>query len=193
MERIIIIGAGIGGVQTATTLATLGIESTLITNEEYPPYYRMRLVEIVTEGEPRTIAIHPYSWYEEKKIRLIKGNVISIDRATHTISLDDGSIIPYTRLVIATGANALSFPIKGLGNKAFVLRKMDDALFLCEKLKRSKVGSLTIIGGGLLGLESAVSIAEHYKVHVNVIESQEYILSKQIDRSSASFINKELE
>ena len=186
---VVIIGAGIAGVQAATTLSSLGKKTILITNEMYEPYYRMRLCEIVSGGEPLSIAIHPYSWYEDKGISLVYGNVVAIDKNKHILKLEDGNDISYSTLIVASGANAFSFPVKGAEGKIHVLRSMDDALSLRSKLP--KIKSLAIIGGGTLGIEAAWVIKDSLDISVNVIEGN-YILSKMIDKDSVKILKEHL-
>ena len=70
MDRIVIIGAGIGGVQAASSLADQYCV-TLINGEDETPYYRMRIEELLGSAGPESIAIHPDDWYCGKGIRLM--------------------------------------------------------------------------------------------------------------------------
>ena len=78
MDRIVIIGAGIGGVQAASSLADQYCV-TLINGEDETPYYRMRIEELLGSAGPESIAIHPDDWYCGKGIRLIHGRAVRIE------------------------------------------------------------------------------------------------------------------
>ena len=62
------------------------------------------------------IVINPRSWYDENGIRLIAGNrATAIDRDGRKVALADGSVIPYDKLLMATGSKPMAPPIPGLG------------------------------------------------------------------------------
>ena len=190
-KKVIIVGAGIAGVQAATSFSSKGIPCLLINGENYSPYYRMRLEEVVSGKDPESVQIHPISWYADKNIELIHGIVKSIDRSSSCVTLLDGSKYYYSSLILAVGSHAFSFSIPGADDITMTLRTMDDALLLRERLL--DCSSIAVIGGGLLGLEAATSIKEHFDVDVSVIENQSYILSRQIDSDSSAILRSELE
>ena len=189
MERSVVIGGGIAGVQAATVLSKER-KVALITNEPCLPYYRMRIEEIIQGKNTEELYIHPQSWYDERGIEIIHANAERIDTEKKNIVLSDGNTVPYDTAVIATGSEARSFPIPGRDKNIYVLRKASDAEKLREAL--SKADSFAVIGGGLLGLEIASSVAEHMKITVSVIETAPYILPRQLDEASASLLQAKL-
>ncbi len=188
--RIVIVGGGIAGVQAASSLAG-SWEVSLVLGEDFLPYYRMRIEEIIAGMAPESLYIHPAGWYEEKGIRLCHSKASSIDRDKHSVKLEDGSVLPYDKLILATGSNAFVFPLEGNRRTVFSLRSAADAIAIRKALDGA--GSFTVIGGGLLGLELAHSIAEGFSIIVNVIESAEHILPRQLDKDSALLLQKKLE
>ena len=184
--HVVIIGAGIAGVQAAQSLAG-EMRVTLINREPFVPYYRMRLEEVVTGGNPASIFMHPASWYEEKGIELIENEAVGIDEEGKAVRLSDSSQIEYDALVIATGSKANIFPISGVGRKYYPIRSLTDAFELRYALEKSS--NACIIGGGLLGLELACAIAGHKNIPVSVIETAPYILPKQLDEDSAALLS----
>ena len=188
--RIVIVGGGIAGVQAASSLAG-SREVSLVLGEDFLPYYRMRIEEIIAGTAPESLYIHPAGWYEEKGIRLCHSKASSIDRDKHSVKLEDGSVLPYDKLILATGSNAFVFPLEGNRRTVFSLRSAADAIVIRKALDGA--GSFTVIGGGLLGLELAHSIAAGFSIAVNVIESAEHILPRQLDKDSALLLQKKLE
>ena len=188
--RIVIVGGGIAGVQAASSLAG-SWEVSLVLGEDFLPYYRMRIEEIIAGTAPESLYIHPAGWYEEKGIRLCHSKASSIDRDKHSVKLEDGSVLPYDKLILATGSNAFVFPLEGNRRTVFSLRSAADAIAIRKALDGA--GSFTVIGGGLLGLELAHSIAAGFSIAVNVIESAEHILPRQLDKDSALLLQKKLE
>ena len=188
--RIVIVGGGIAGVQAASSLAG-SWEVSLVLGEDFLPYYRMRIEEIIAGMAPESLYIHPAGWYEEKGIRLCHSKASSIDRDKHSVKLEDGSVLPYDKLILATGSNAFVFPLEGNRRTVFSLRSAADAIAIRKALDGAE--SFTVIGGGLLGLELAHSIAAGFNITVNVIESAEHILPRQLDKDSALLLQKKLE
>ena len=185
-RRAVIIGGGIAGVQAATTIT--GMPVTLISDEPFLPYYRMRIEEIMTGKEPSSLFIHPDEWYKEKGIEYINGHAVLITDSA--VELEDGRKIPYSRLLIATGSQARRLDLPGGRKESFVLRTASDAIALREALK--KASSFAVIGGGLLGLEAACSAAEAFGMPVSVIETAPYILPRQLDEDSARILQEKL-
>ena len=181
-KKVVIIGAGIAGVQAASSLAG-SAEITLVNNEDFLPYYRMRIEEVLCGTDPQALFMHPLEWYEEKGIGIVSGNVSGIVPDKKEVRLSDGRFLGYDELVIATGSKANIFPLEGGRKEYYSLRAMKDALMLKEALSRAH--SLAVIGGGLLGLELAASVASHFTVSVSVVEVAPYILPRQLDEPSA--------
>ncbi len=188
--KIVVIGGGIAGVQAAASLADKW-EVSLVLGEDYLPYYRMRIEEIISGSSPESLYMHPAVWYEEKGIKLYRSPASSIDRENHSVALEDGTKLQYDKLIIATGSSAVVFPLEGERSKAvFSLRTADDAIAIKNALSDSS--TMAVIGGGLLGLELACSVAEHFHIPVSVIESSEYILPRQLDRASSMLLQGSL-
>ena len=184
-DRVVIIGAGIAGVRAAEMLSP-SFDVTLINNEPYLPYYRMRIEEVVSGSSPESLFMHPEKWYEDKGIRMVSGAVSRIDDEARTVHLSDGASLPFDSLVIATGSKANVFPLEGSRKEYLSLRTIEDAVRIREALASSS--SATIIGGGLLGLELASSIASHSGISVSVVETAPYILPRQLDGESAALL-----
>jgi NADH oxidase (H2O2-forming) len=83
------------------------------------------------------------------------GEVVSIEREAKTITLNDGQVIGYTRLILATGSLPIQPPIAGIGKRNVYLVKKD-ADYLCElSTAMDDARHILVIGGGFIGVEFA--------------------------------------
>jgi len=194
--RYVIIGNGVAGITAAEQIRALDQEGeiTLITDEPYPFYNRMRLIEYLT-GKiiDMDLFMKPDGWYEENRITLLTDiSVNDGDTSAQTLSLSDGSSLGYDRLLIATGGSSSSLPIPGASLEGvFTLRTIDDAKKI---LAYADGGSkrIVLIGGGVLGLEAGNSLrkAGH---SISVIEFFPRLLPRQMDIAGASILQEQLE
>jgi 3-phenylpropionate/trans-cinnamate dioxygenase ferredoxin reductase subunit len=106
--------------------------------------------------------------------------VTAIDRATQTVRLADGSALPYTGLVLATGATPRNLPLPG-GNAPGVLalRGRDDASAIAERMALciNQQQPVVVIGGGFIGLEVAAT-ARKKGLTVTVLEAAPRLLGR---------------
>ncbi|MFT0545745.1 NAD(P)/FAD-dependent oxidoreductase [Allopusillimonas ginsengisoli] len=161
-ERVIIVGAGQAGGWAACTLRDEGYSGSivLVGGEVHPPYERPPLSKEVLLGEsdPHTLTIVDEAKLNELNVVCRFGvEVVSINRAEHTITLSGGEKLPYDKLILCTGGRARQLTIDGIEHeRVHVLRTLDDALRLKAALTE-EVGRVLVIGGGWIGLEVAAS------------------------------------
>ena len=118
-------------------------------------------------------------WYREAGITLHLGDAaVSIDRAARTVTLRSGALLPYERLVLATGTRARRLPglPDGLDNVA-MLRAADEAHRLRARLAAAQ--QVTVLGGGFIGLEVAAT-AQALGKTVRVIEAAPRLLGRAV-------------
>ncbi|MBV9551310.1 MAG: FAD-dependent oxidoreductase, partial [Alphaproteobacteria bacterium] len=97
---------------------------TVIGAEPHPNYNRIMLSSVLAgEKTVDEIVINPRAWYDDNAVALLTGTPASaIAAAAKTVSLADGSVIPYDKLLLGTGSKPLAPPIPGLnlpGVRAF--------------------------------------------------------------------------
>jgi len=178
---VVIVGAGHAGGTVAALLRQYGFEGkiTLLGEEPIAPYQRPPLSKAWLKGEAdaESLALKPLSFYAEAGIELIlSAKVTEIHRAAHTVSLADGRVIPYSTLILATGARARSLDIPGVDLAGVLtLRSAADAEALKALLGPGK--RLAVIGGGYIGLEAAAS-ARALGADAVVIEREPRILAR---------------
>ena len=182
---IVIVGAGQAGVMTAEALRTGGFEGpiTLLGDEPHGPYHRPPLSKAWMAGEIEAaqLVMRAPEVLARKNITLRTGvSVKTIDRGAHTVILNDGSTLPYTGLVLATGGTPRALPLPG-GNAPGVLalRTRDDASAIADRLAAciEQQRPVVVIGGGFIGLEVAAT-ARKKGLAVTVLEAAPRLLGR---------------
>ncbi len=150
MSDFAIIGAGHAGIEAAFTLASAGHNVTVWSNEPCLPYFRPRLIAVAFgQAAPEAIAMKPAEAYAKAGITLHYEAVTHLDLAARTLN---GT--PYDGIILAQGSTPFVPPFNGLADRVKPLWTMADALAWRETMTAGK--RLTVIGGGVLGLEAAL-------------------------------------
>lgn len=116
---------------------------------------------------------------------------VSLDEDKKEAGLSDGSRISYDKLLIATGSHAFLPPVAGLREAAGVYGFRDILETEAIRDKAACAAHIVIMGGGLTGLDAAVGFL-HMGKTVDLVETAEWLLPKQLDRRSAATYEKEL-
>ena len=182
---ILIIGAGQAGVQTAEALRAGGFEGpiTLLGDEPHGPYHRPPLSKAWLAGEmdAAQLVMRAPEMLARKTIELRTDcKVTAIDRTAKTVTLSDGSTLPYSGLVLATGATPRTLPLpSGNAHGVLALRSRDDANAITERMAVciERQLPLVVIGGGFIGLEVAAT-ARKKGLTVTVLEAAPRLLGR---------------
>jgi NADPH-dependent 2,4-dienoyl-CoA reductase/sulfur reductase-like enzyme/rhodanese-related sulfurtransferase len=112
-------------------------------------------------------------------------------RAKNTATGEE-SLLPYDKLVLATGASPLIPPIPGVNKKnVFTLHGVNDAEGIKHALAEHKAKDVVIIGGGLIGVEATEALFKH-GCRVTIVEMLPQILG-QLDWEIARLVEIYLE
>ena len=168
MKRIVVVGASAAGLAAAETLRREGYDGTvtLVGEESHLPYDRPPLSKqiLAAEWEPDRIALRTPADLAGNDLDLRLGvAATALDLTAQEVSLSDGAQVPYDGLIIATGVRPRRLP----GEGAHVLRTLDDALALRERLGAGR--RLVVVGAGFLGAEAA-AVAWRLGAQVTLLE-----------------------
>ena len=174
INRVIIIGAGQGGGETAQRLRQGGFqgEITLVGEEPCAPYQRPPLSKTYLKGELSMdrLLLRPASVYAEEHIKFVSPlKAVWIDRSNKRVRMEGGRELPYDALVIATGARPRRLPLVGAdleGVHTFRTAADVDAI----RQRFTPDAKLVVIGAGYIGLEVA-AVARQCGLHVTVVET----------------------
>jgi 3-phenylpropionate/trans-cinnamate dioxygenase ferredoxin reductase subunit len=169
-DSFVIVGGGLAGARAAEGLREHGFEGpvTVIGAEEYLPYERPPLSKDYLTGKTDrdSMFVHNQSWYDRHRVDLVLGQpVTAVDRAARQVQLAGGSVLPYRKLLLATGASPRRLP--GVDGVHY-LRAIGDSDRLREILATGS--RLAVIGGGWIGLEVAAA-ARQAGLEVTVLET----------------------
>ena len=194
-KEYIIVGNGIAGLSAAETIRKNDENGkiTVVSEENYLTYYRVKLSHFISKDfKDNELFIHNDQWYKERNIDLILGKTVNkIDTDSNELELSDGMKIKYDTLLLAVGSRPFVPPIKGSEKDGvFALRTIEDLKNAQSYFKNCS--SITVLGGGLLGLEAAWAIKELGK-DVNIVEFFPYLLPRQLDEGLSKELGRQLE
>jgi NADPH-dependent 2,4-dienoyl-CoA reductase/sulfur reductase-like enzyme len=177
-QTFVIVGGGLAGAKAAETLRAEGFSGRviLICDERDHPYERPPLSKgyLLGKEERDSVFVHEPAWYAQNDIELHLGETVdAIDRAAKTVRFgEDGTLVHYDKLLLATGAEPRRLDIPGTDLAGVHhLRRLAHA----ERLKGVLAalgrdnGHIVIAGAGWIGLEVAAA-AREYGAEVTVVE-----------------------
>lgn len=151
-----------GGV-AAKTLREEGYSSRLVLlgNEPGVPFGRPPLSKTYLRGEEDLSGwlVKPAQWFEKNDVELVRATAVSLDTRERRIELDTGEVIPYGKLLIATGGRNRRLLIPGADLPGVhQLRTAGD----CDAIKAvaQKGGRALVVGMGFIGSEVAASLRQ---------------------------------
>ena len=193
-DMIVIVGGGVAALSAAKAARERSedVRITILSNENEYPYYRTLLSEMIGEGIAREqFLVKNEKWYEDKNIEVRLNTVVeNIDSSKKVLKTSSGEI-SYDKLIIATGAKAM---IPSIGNShlkgIFTVRDKNDV----DEIKNYCIGKkkAVVIGGGVLGLESACGL-QKLGLEVTVVEMMQRILPRQLDEDGSKIFEKCIE
>ncbi|WP_030058503.1 MULTISPECIES: NAD(P)/FAD-dependent oxidoreductase [Streptomyces] len=193
--RIAVVGGGMAAARFAERYGALGGPGTVTVYGAEPraPYNRVLLAEVLTGR------------YDAESIALPLGGatarpgceVVALDPAARTLRLADGTVEEWDELVLATGANPVLPPVRGLrrtdgyglAEGVHTLRTLED----CARLAEDAVGArrAVVIGGGVLGVSAARALAA-LGVRTEIIHQAPYLIERQLDAEAAEVLRERL-
>ncbi|MGX1740082.1 NAD(P)/FAD-dependent oxidoreductase [Bosea sp. NPDC055353] len=189
-EPLIIVGNGMAATRLADELSqrALGRYSIAVIGDEPHLAYNRVLLSPLLAGEigGSEIELRPAEWWRARGVSTFYGRaVIAIDRADRTVTLSDGLVLPYGKLVLATGSRPLMPPVPGFALPGVAtFRDVADA----TRFRAAAAGAhVVVIGGGLLGLEAAYGLAR-IGGKVTLLHLADRLMERQLDREGASLL-----
>lgn len=192
-QRLIIIGAGMATGRALEQLMKAGgdYDVTLFNAEPRGNYDRIMLSPVLSGDKSyEEIIIHTSEWYEENGVTCRFGEkVASVDRASKTVTAENGDVLEYDKLLFGTGSNPFIIPLPGHDLEGVIAyRDLEDTQRMMDLGSEHKA---VVIGGGLLGLEAAAGMAAR-GVDVTVIHIMGHLMERQLDEAAGYLLRKAL-
>jgi nitrite reductase (NADH) large subunit len=167
-------------------------EALCLAEEPRPAYDRIHLSEYFTHRDPARLALADEGWYASRGIRLVLGDpAVALDRTHKVVSTRSGGRFAYDVLVLATGSAAYVPAIPGIERPGvFVYRTIEDLDAILAASEGRTMG--TVVGGGLLGLESAKALKD-LGLTVSVVDHSETLMHRQLDHAGGATLRTKIE
>ncbi len=169
-RKIVVVGAGLAGLRACEQLRAQGwSEPILVIGEEvHPPYNRPPLTKsALRDGvDPAILTFRQRASTDDVEWRL-GSRVVRADLAEHSLTVDDGSLLSYDGLVVATGVRSRRLSLEAPLSQRHAIRTIQDAQALHPLLTPG--ARVVVIGGGFIGCEVAAA-ASGLGCSVTVVE-----------------------
>lgn len=166
------------------------------------PYFISGEVGRVEDLQTTTYgAIRDAAFFRENKgvDALINTRATVLDRKAKTVTIEDlpsgkTSVLQYDKLVLAMGSAPNIPPIPGVDLEGVTpCTNLDEAEFIKNNVAAGKVNNAVVVGGGFIGLEVAVGLADMWGIPVSVVEFARHILPSTLSPAMAAMAAKDLE
>ncbi|MDR5775712.1 MULTISPECIES: nitrite reductase large subunit NirB [unclassified Caballeronia] len=193
--KIVVIGHGMVGHKFLECLAESGhdtLQVTVLCEEPRAAYDRVHLTEFFSGKSADELSLVQEGFFDRSGYALqLNAKAVAIDRAARTVTASTGEVLPYDKLVLATGSYPFVPPVEGKERAGcFVYRTIEDLEAMRAFGAKSKVG--TVVGGGLLGLEAAKALRDLGLI-THVVEFAPRLMAVQVDDGGGRVLRSKIE
>jgi len=181
MHRVVVVGAGFGGLSAARSLIGKDVDVTIVDQRNFHTFQPL-LYEVATAGLDTGDVAYPIRviFGKADNVTFRMASVTGVDWDRREVLVAETTPLPFDSLIVATGATARFFGIPGASEYSFPLYTLTDARRLRDHILRrledvdadpegsGAQGALTfvVVGGGPTGVEVAGALAELLDVAV---------------------------
>jgi NADH dehydrogenase len=167
--RVVILGAGFGGLTAARALAGKA-EVTVVDRHNFQTFLPL-LYQVSTAGLAADHVVHPVRGALRKTdVKFRMGTPITIDHKNKNIKLDSSEILEFDHLIVALGSATADFGIPGVVEHSLGMKDVHEAIIIRAEVMRRFEDlcrfeddtrlSIAVVGGGPTGVEMAGALAE---------------------------------
>ena len=195
-EPLVIVGNGMAAARLCDELVhrALGRYAIAVIGAEPQLAYNRILLSSVLAGDvpASETLLKPASWWRDRGVTLRYGAAATaVDTAARTVTLDDGKMLGFAKLVFATGSRAIRLPVEGSDLRGVLtFRDLADVELISGA---ARCGTrVVVIGGGLLGIEAAYGLAKA-GAKVTLVHLMDRLMERQLDVRAASLLKRAVE
>jgi NADH dehydrogenase len=171
--KVVIIGAGFGGLTAARKLSMhKDLEVTIVDKQPYQLFSPL-LYQVATGGLPEDDIAYPVR-AAIPGVSFIRGEVTKINEKEKSITLADQAVIEFDQLVLAAGSTGTTYGVPGVQENALQMKSIKEARAIKKKLlgmyeeveaghKPKESLKVVVIGAGPTGVEISGAVAELQK------------------------------
>jgi NAD(P)H-nitrite reductase large subunit len=188
--RHVILGAGPAGVIAAETIRKHSAkdEIVIVGDEREAPYSRMAIPYLLIGhiGESGTHLRHDAQHFQKLRVELRHARATQVDVAKRSLSLDDGTALPFDTLLIATGSSPSSPPIPGIDKPGVrACWTLDDARAIAQRA--TKGARVLQMGAGFIGCIIMEALAAR-GVQLTVVEMGDRMVPRMMGPTAGGMI-----
>lgn len=192
--RYVIIGTGVAGISAVEAIRGVDRsgEVVMLGDDPHGYYSRPGLAYLLTgEVQDKTLFPKTREDYARLKFTYKMARVQGIDRKVKTLQLDDKSLLSYDKLLIATGASAISLTVPGANLQGVMkLDHLEDARGILKYAKRGRTA--IVVGGGITALELTEGLLAR-GVHVHYLLRGTRYWSNVLDEQESRIVEGRLQ
>ena len=190
--KYLVVGNSAGGTGAAEVIRECDPAGRLliVSDEPYPAYSRPLISEYLSRQRIlETMLFRSPDFYAQNRIELLSGEKVKkIDPANKTAFLENGSVISWQKLLLATGGLPIVPNIKGMEKEGvFSFTCLDDAKKIDAYL--IKVNSAVVIGGGLIGISVTEALSKR-GIIATVVEMKDRVLNTILDEAASAIAGR---
>jgi nitrite reductase (NADH) large subunit len=195
-EPLVVIGNGMAAARLVDELSrrALGRYAVAVVGEEPRLAYNRVLLSSVLAGEVASseLELKPARWWRDRGVTLRYGcRATAIDTKARTVTLADGQMLPFSKLVFATGSQPVRPALPGMALPGVItFRDISDIWTIWHRAGSGD--RVAVIGGGLLGLEAAYGLAKA-GARVTVLHLMDRLMERQLDSQAGAMLKREVE
>jgi len=193
VKKVVVIGTSGAGAMAAQTVKKLDatIDVTVIREENEKGLLTRCAIPYITSGDVVVDAcFKDDEEFHEMGIKLVTMKAVEVNREDKKVVTADGASYPYDKIVLATGASPIIFPIPGIDLAGvFTLRKAGDAVKMSHWINTNRVRNLVVVGAGAIGLETSYLLARK-GIKVTIVEMLEHIMQRALDADMSEDVEK---
>lgn len=189
-RQIVIVGNSAASLAALEAVRRVDAKSpvTLVADEAIPAYSRVLLPYLVS-GERLDLSLRPPGYAQRMGARLLLGRR-AVRIAADALELEDGTRLPFDRLLVATGSRAAIPDVEGIATPGVsALKTMADALRIRGELAGAR--HAVVLGGGLICLLTVHALLK-VGVSVTIAVSSDRLLTRMLDEEAAAILQRGL-